>query len=151
VFSYVRGTKTAEYEDGNAEVAFARLTNKYAPKTVPSLAKTKRLFYQAKLKKQVDPDIFINHLEGLRMSMEDMDSFITDKQFIMHVMNNLNKDFDNTVKNLEKLINDKTNPLITIEQMREDLRLKHERLYDADDADKSDKDGEHALFASAGR
>jgi hypothetical protein len=59
--------------------------------------------------------------------MGNMDSFITDKQFIMHVMNNLNKDYDNTVKNLEKLINDKTNPL-TIEQMREDLSLKHERL-----------------------
>jgi hypothetical protein len=65
-FSYVRGTKTAEYEDGNAEVAFARLCNKYAPKAAPSLAKTNRLFYQAKLKKQVDPDNFITYLEGLR-------------------------------------------------------------------------------------
>jgi hypothetical protein len=151
-FSLVRGTKSADYEDGNAEIAFARLTNKYAPKTAASLAKTNRLFYQAKLKKQVDPDIFITYLEGLRTTMGDMESFITDKQFIMHVMNNLNKDYDNTVENLEKLINDKNDPL-TIEQMREDLSLKHERLYGTDDAGEfeSDDDGEHALYAGAGR
>jgi hypothetical protein len=110
-FSLVRGTKSAHYEDGNEQIAFTRLTNKYAPKTAPSLAKTNRLFYQAKLKKQVDPDIFITYLEGLQATMADMESFITDKQFIMHVMNNPNKDYDNTVKNLEKLINDKNNPL----------------------------------------
>ncbi len=151
-FSLVRGTKSADYEDGNAEIAFARLTNKYAPKTAPSLAKTNRLFYQAKLKKQVDPDIFITYLEGLRATMGDMESFITDKQFIMHVMNNLNRDYDNTVENLEKQINDKNDPL-TIEQMREDLSLKHERLYGTDDAGEfeSDDDGEHALYAGAGR
>jgi CRISPR/Cas system-associated endoribonuclease Cas2 len=72
--------------------------------------------------------------------MGDIDSFITDKQFIMHVMNNLNKHYGNMAANLEKLINDKTNPL-TIEQMREDLSLKHERLYGTDDADESDNDG----------
>jgi hypothetical protein len=58
------------------------------------------LFYQAKLKKQVDPDIFITYLEGLPATMGDMDSFITDKQFIMHVMNNLNKDYEKNVENL---------------------------------------------------
>jgi hypothetical protein len=52
------------------------------------------------LKKQVDPDIFITYLEGLPATMGDMDSFITDKQFIMHVMNNLNKDYEKNVENL---------------------------------------------------
>ena len=104
------------------------------------------------MKKQVDPDIFITYLEGLRATMRDMESFITDKQFIMHVMNNLNKDYDNTVENLEKLINGKKDPL-TIEQMREDLSLKHERLYGTDNAGAFDRDddGEHALYAGAGR
>jgi hypothetical protein len=83
------------------------LTNKYAPKTAPSLAKTNREFYQAKLKKQIDPDFFITKLEGLCMAMGEIDSHITDKQFIMHVMNNLNKDYKNAVENLKKLINDK--------------------------------------------
>jgi hypothetical protein len=39
-FPLVRGTKTAAYEDSNEQIAFTRLTNKYAPKTVLSLAKT---------------------------------------------------------------------------------------------------------------
>jgi hypothetical protein len=84
--------------------------------------------------------------------MGEMDSFITDKHFIMHVRNNLNKDYDNTVKNLEKMINDRNDPL-TIEQMREDLCLKHERLYGTDNAGEfeSDDDGEHALYAGAGK
>jgi hypothetical protein len=104
------------------------------------------------LKKEVDPDIFITYLEGLRATMGDMESFITDKQFIMHVMNNLNKGYEKTVKNQEKLINDKNDPL-TIEQMREDLSLKHERLYGTDDNREfeSDDDEEHALYAGAGR
>ena len=152
-FSYVRGTKSPDYEDGNAAIAFKRLTNKYAPKTAPSLAKINREFYQAKLKKQVDPDFFITKLESLRTMMGEMDSHITDKQFIMHVMNNLNKDYENTVENLEKLIDDQNHPL-TIEKMREDLSLKHERLYGTDDAGEfeSDDDGEHALYSGgAGR
>jgi hypothetical protein len=87
------------------------------------------------LKKQVDPpDIFVAYLEGLRATMGDMESFITEKQFIMHVMNNLNKDYDNTVKNLEKLINDRNNPLTT-KQMCEDVSLKHKRLCGTDDAE----------------
>jgi hypothetical protein len=66
--------------------------------------------------------------------MGDMESFITDKQFIMHVLKNLNKDYNYTVENLEKLINDGIDPL-TIEQlMREDSSPKHECLYDTDDA-----------------
>ena len=84
--------------------------------------------------------------------MGDMESFITDKQFIMHVMKNRNKDYDNTAENLEKLINDKKDPL-TIDQMCEDLSLKHERLYGTDGAGEfeSDDDGKHALYAGAGR
>ena len=114
--------------------------------------KINRLFYQAKLKKQVDPDVFVTYLECLRTTMGDMDNFITDKQFIMHVMNNLNKDYDNTVENLEKLIDGKNDPL-TIEQMREDLSLKHERLYGTEDTGEfeSDDDGEHALYSGPGR
>ena len=151
-FSYVRGSKSTDYQDGNAEFAFTRLQNKYAPKSAPSLNKINRLFYQAKLKKQVDPDVFVTYLEGLRTTMGDMNNFITDKQFIMHVMNNLNKDYDNTVENLEKLIDNKNDPL-TIEQMREDLSLKHERLYGTEDTGEfeSDDDGEHALYAGPGR
>jgi hypothetical protein len=117
-FSLVRGTKSADYEHGNTtETAFTRLTNKYAPKTALSLAKTNRLFYQAKLKKQVNPDIFITYLEGLRATMGEMESFITDEQFIIHVItNNLNKDYDydNTVENLEKLIDVKNDPKTSI-------------------------------------
>jgi hypothetical protein len=66
------------------------------------------LFYQAKLKKQINPDIFITYLEGLGATMGDIESFITDTQFIMQVlMNNLNKDYENTIKNLDKLITTK--------------------------------------------
>jgi hypothetical protein len=84
--------------------------------------------------------------------MADMESFITDKQFIMQVMSNLNKDYGNTVENRERLINDKNDPL-TIEQMCADLSLRHDRLYGTDNAGEfdPDKDGEHALYAGAGR
>jgi hypothetical protein len=108
-FSYVRGTKLADCEDSNAKVAFSKLANRYATKMMVSLAKTNRLFYEARLKKQDNPDIFITYIEGLPTRMEHMDSFITGKEFNMHVMNNVNKGYDNGSRISKSLLVMKSN------------------------------------------
>jgi hypothetical protein len=54
------------------------LRRTYAPKTAPSLAKLQESFYGARLKKNIDPGIFITYLEDLRSRMDDMNSSITD-------------------------------------------------------------------------
>ena len=126
-FNTVRNSKSKDYEDGNIEVAFKNLRRKYSPKTAPSLAKLHKSFYGAKLKKNVDPDIFITNLEDLRSRMEDMRYDMIDNQFILHVVNNLTEDYMNQVESLERRIGSPTDP-IDIEDVREELNLKFERL-----------------------
>jgi hypothetical protein len=64
-FNIVKRSKTREYPDGNAAVAWQGLKRKYAPNTAPSLSKLHKQFYGAKLKKKVDPDIFITYLKDV--------------------------------------------------------------------------------------
>jgi hypothetical protein len=68
------------------------------------LSKLHKQFYGAKLKKKVDPNIFITYLEDVRGRMEDMGSQMTDDQFMMHILNNLTKDYEMQVLKLEDRI-----------------------------------------------
>ena len=144
MFNLVRSSKSVDYEDRNIAVAFKSLKRKYSPKTAPTLAKFHKLFYSAKLKKNADPDVFITYLEDLRLNMAEMKSMMTDDQFLLHLLNNLTKENDPEVKDLEKRIGSDENPL-DIEEVREDLSLRYERLGKADDASESE-DEEHALY-----
>ena len=55
VFNIVKGTKSEDYPDGHANMAWERLKKKFAPTTAPNRSKLHKLFYGAKLKKGVDP------------------------------------------------------------------------------------------------
>ena len=150
-FNTVRNSKSKDYEDGNIAIAFKNLRRKYAPKTAPSLAKLHKDFYGSRLKKNVDPDIFITYLEDLRSRMEDMNSGMTDDQFILHVVNNLTDDYMNQVENLERRIGSSTDPL-DIKDVREELNLKFERLKTRSGKGSSDdEDEDHALFAGGNK
>jgi hypothetical protein len=103
-FNIVKRSKTREYPDGNAAIAWQGLKRKYAPNTAPSLSKLHKQFYGAKLKKKVDPDIFITYLKDVQGRMEDMGSQMTNNQFMMHILNNLTKDYEMQVLELEDRI-----------------------------------------------
>ena len=144
-FNLVRSSKNEDYEDGNIAVAFKSLKRKYSPKTAPTLAKYHKLFYSSKLKKKADPDVFITHLEDLRLNMAEMKSKMSDDQFLLHLLNNLTEEYDPEVKDLEKRIGSTTNPL-DIEEVREDLNLRYERTGKHEDTSESEEE-EHALYA----
>ncbi len=110
-FNLVRGSKTQDYKDGNIVVAFKSLKHKYSPKMAPTLAKHHKLFYSTKLKKKADPDMFITYLEDLRLNMAETNSKMSDNQFLLDVLNNLTKDYEPKVKDLEKRIRSLTDPL----------------------------------------
>jgi histone deacetylase 1/2 len=111
------------------------------------LAKLHKLFYGARLKKNMDPDIFITSLEDTRARMADMQSMMTDDQFILHVLNNLTDEYETLVEIMEKRIGSDSDP-IDIEDIREDLSLKFERIQRKHGHQDSDSDEEeHAMFA----
>jgi hypothetical protein len=144
-FSIVKCSKTNEYPNGNIGVTMDGLKRKYAPKTAPSLSKVHKVFYGAKLKKKTDPDIFITYLEDVRNRMIKMNSSMTDNQFILHVMNNLTKDYEMQILKMEDKIGDGENAL-TIEDLRDELNLHFRRLNAKDDSDNEDNKEEKALF-----
>jgi hypothetical protein len=91
------------------------------------LVKTERLFRESKLGKDEDPETWITNLEELRLNLEVMGSFMTDDQFMVQVLNSLMNDYELQMLLLEKRIGSKKNPL-TIDELKEELSLRYERL-----------------------
>jgi hypothetical protein len=80
--------------------------------------------------------MFIIYLEDLHLNMAEMNLKMTDDQFLLHILNNLTKEYKPEVKDLKKRIGSPTNPL-EVEEVREDLSLRYERLGKTDDDFKS--------------
>jgi hypothetical protein len=99
------------------------------------------------LKKKTDPDVFITYLEDIQGCMSKMNSSMTDDQFILHVMNNLTKDYEMQILKLEEKIGYKFNAL-TIKNLRHELNLRFIRMNTKDDSDNDEDEEEKALFGS---
>jgi hypothetical protein len=61
------------------------------------------------------------------MRLEELQSSISDNQFILHVLNNMTEDYDLQLAMMEKRVTGKSNPL-TVDEIRDDLNLRSERL-----------------------
>jgi hypothetical protein len=75
------------------------------------LVKNKSLFRECKLGKGEDPETWIKNLEGLRLKLEVMVSFMTDDQFMVQVLNSLTNEYELQMLLLEKRIGSKENSL----------------------------------------
>lgn len=137
-----------DYPNGNAEDAMARLKKRYQPDTAPELARLHKLFYGTRQKRNQDPDLYISYLEDLRFGMAEMHSQMSDDQFLLHVLNNLNKEYENQVNLIERRVGAISSPL-TIEEMRDELCLRYERLTRNTQDFDFDIEEEQALYAGA--
>ena len=109
-FQYVRNSKSKDYEDGHVGYAWAALRSKFSPQTAPTEIALYRKFYDSKLKKGMDPDVWISQMEDTRMRLEEMNSAMTEKHFLMHLINNLTSEYNYTVALVEKRLDSKSNP-----------------------------------------
>jgi gag-polypeptide of LTR copia-type len=106
------------------------------------------MFRESKLSKDEDPEVWITNLEDLRIKLEVMGSSMTDDQFMVQVLNSLTGDYELQMLLLEKRIGDKMNPL-TIDELKEELNLRFERLSSKKESIKNDESGEEkALFTT---
>ena len=139
-----------EYPNGNAAEAFARLKRKYNPETAPELARLHKLFHGTKQNKNQDPDLYISYLEDLRIRLAEMKSMMTDDQFIMHILNNLDREYEFQVNLMERRVGAATDPL-TLEEVRDELCLRFERMSKQrpNGILGNDDEEEHALYAGA--
>ena len=144
-FNIVKGCKNKDYPDGNAASAWEKLKNKYEPMSAPSMVKLDRQFRESSLKKGEDPEVWITQLEDISVRLEDMGSGISERQFMIHVLNNLTPDYDLQLALLERRIGDIERPL-TIDEIRAELSLRFERLNRSSSNDQSEALEEMALF-----
>ena len=150
-FKLVKGTKTEEFPDGNAKIAWERLIKKYRPSSAPTMVNLEKTFRQSKLGKGQDPDNWITYLEDIRTRLESMGSIITENQLLIHILNNLTSDYEMQVLLMEKRVGDKTNPL-TLEELRDELNLKYERMNRKKrEEDVDTEEEEQAMIANSGQ
>jgi len=114
-----------DYKNGNAANIWKCLHDKYMPNMAPMKLELKSEFQWSKLSDvSKDLDIWISNPESIRARLADMKVDISDKDFIVHVLNGLPKEYKVQVSKLEECFRSSTNPL-TIQDMQSKLNLKY--------------------------
>jgi hypothetical protein len=126
-FSIIRWCKIKDYPDGIGVIAWERLKNKYEPVSTPSMVKLEKHFRELSLKKGQDPEVWITELEDLCIKLENMGSFISENQFMIHILNNLTSYYDLQLALMKRRVGDTDKPL-TVEEVRGELNLRFESL-----------------------
>ena len=145
-FNLIRLSKTKDMAYGDARLAWSRLQNKYATKSAPSLMALKKEFVNSRLaSKRDDPDIWIVNLEDIRIRMELQGSTMSDMDFMIHILNNLPKEYEVTQAKLEDKLGDDIDPL-TIDELRTELSLRYQRLTLKKIVDEDNDEEDTALF-----
>ena len=125
-FRLVKNGKTSKYPEGNCKLAWDRLIAKYAPKSLPSLLKYKKEFENSKLEStEMDPEDWISKLEGLRTEIESIDiaSAISERDFIVNILNNLPSKYDVVLDGLESRLTKTGQDALTIEYIQDKLNV----------------------------
>ena len=121
--------KAYEVDDvGDAYNGFKALSEHYTIRSVATIQKLLGDFYDKKLAKGQNPSVFITEMENIRIKIATVDKTqaITDKSFILRILNKLTPDYGTTVQILEmKLDQDPTK--VTIASVRDSLMLDFQR------------------------
>ena len=146
-FNLIRLSKTKDRAEGNARMAWQRLRNKYATKSAPSLMALKKEFVNSRLtSRKEDPDVWISNLEDLRIRLEEQGSRMEEVDFMVHILNNLPKDYEVSQTKLEDRLTDDIDPL-SVEEIRTELNLKFQRMNLKKSVEDDEDEEETALFA----
>jgi uncharacterized protein (DUF885 family) len=126
-FRIILNAKTTDLPSGSASLAWERLKARFEPKTGATLTQLKREFTSSKLQKEQSPDEWIEKLESIRNTIEQIlgRPHIDDTDLMLHIINNLPDEYDIIVDQVTKELSNKT---LTLEFQQEDLQEKYERL-----------------------
>jgi gag-polypeptide of LTR copia-type/Zinc knuckle len=147
-FNLIKGYKSKHYPDRNAAIAWERLKNKNEPISAPSMIKSEEQFQGLSLKTDHHSELWITELEDLCVRLEDMDSSVSDNQFMIHVLSNLTSEYDSQLALMEKRMGDVEKPLI-VAKIKVELSLHFQRLnMNTNGNDVGEILEEHALFSA---
>ena len=127
-FAIVDEAVTDDLPDGDARLAWINLEKKFMPKTSSTIVELKKMWAASQLKNaRKDPDKWIQKLEIVRARLKKMNHTITDDDVLIHIVNNLPKEYDELVERLEEKIGADQDEL-TIDELRTKLNAKFRRL-----------------------
>jgi DNA-binding cell septation regulator SpoVG len=79
------------------------------------------------------------------MRVEELGSYISDNQFILHIINNMMNDYDLQLAMTEKKVKDKSTLLI-VNEICDDLNLRYERLTEKQNEEIEDGNNQEVVF-----
>ena len=119
---------TNDLPTGDANLAWKKLKKKFNPQTSANKLKLKRQFTNSSLMDwKKDSDDWITELDILRTQLEEMGHTISEKDFMVHILNNLPTEYKSKVESLEKDLDNVKYPL-TLDRMIDELNFKYKKI-----------------------
>jgi hypothetical protein len=119
-FAIVDEAKNEEFPGGDLAKAWKGLMDTFEPSTASTKVMLKKQFYSTKLSDAGrDPDEWITELELLRQRLKSLKVHVDDEDLVIHILNNLPKEYDSLVESIEEDLNKGADEEVTVKRVRE--------------------------------
>ena len=130
-FGLIDESKTDSLPDGDAHLAWTKLCDRYEPKTNATKVELKKEFNDSSLSTGEDPEVWISDLERVRQRLKLLKIEISEEDMVIHVLNNLPREYENLVELCEVQINAGT---LKLADLKAQLISKYRRISKNDSA-----------------
>ena len=131
-FGIIDESISETFPDGDARLAWKNLCNKFEPSTGAAKVQAKQEFLQLKLASaDEDPDNWILSLELKRRRLKTLGTTIEDDDMILHILNNLPREYETVVELCEE---DLSRGTVNLQTVKERIRARFHRLQKANES-----------------
>jgi hypothetical protein len=125
-FRIIDGSRSAMFPDGDGALAWKRLNEKFEPRNSSNLMTIKKKISHCSLKRERDPEDWINQLLLMNRRLEGMGYKMSEMEIIVHILNNLPREYESVVEQVE---GDLDNGLtVDLDKVKNKLRAKFGRI-----------------------
>jgi hypothetical protein len=122
----INSSRSEILSDWDAKFAWNNFIAKFEPRAKSSLIQLKKQFLKNKQRdSNQDLDQWIQSLEGMQRKLQIFGHKISEMDMIIHILQNLTKEYDTTAEILE---NDLDNDLASLDRVKEKLRARFEKI-----------------------
>jgi hypothetical protein len=125
-FGIIDGARTTMFPEGDAKLAWKLLNERFEPKNSSTLVTIKREFNLCCLKMNEDPEDWIQKLLMMNRRLEGMGYGVTEMEMVVHVLNNLPKEYESVVEGIEADLDNGNH--VDLEKVKSKLRAKFTRI-----------------------
>jgi len=137
-FGMVDAAKDKELSNGNAKLAWKHLSEKFAGHNNAEKMKLIKQLNESRMGKKEDPDEWITNLERLKQRIAECGKTIDNNELVMHILYHLPTEYDTINDKYLKDLDDRND--VDLEDLRADLRRKHDSLVDSGRIEKNNED-----------